>query len=134
MNDFLSKPFSTLQLLQKLQQWLIQVNSTPAYYDVDLQEPEPVASDDFEQQIIEQIDQLIAETEKAFSAQDLSASKSSIEQFKQLGDKAGYHKLALLLQDLESAVVKGKYFSAVKQWKPIIDAFEEIRMAHDSIR
>jgi len=37
------------------------------------------------------------------------------------------HKLILLLGDLEKMAATGQYFKAVKQWKPIIDAVDEIK-------
>ncbi len=125
MNDFLSKPFSTVQLLQKVRQWLGRTRQTPA--SIIVEDDNTVGEDVTTNKIVMQIEELIEEIEKTFSAQDLIASKPPIEQFKQLSEQAGFHKLALLLNDLEAAVVKGKYFSAVKQWKPIIDAVEEIR-------
>jgi signal transduction histidine kinase/CheY-like chemotaxis protein len=124
MNDFLSKPFSTQQLLQKVRQWLlVQVSQSPVLNDVErFVEDEPT-----ENKAFEQMEALIGDIEKSFSSQDLNASQKLIKQFKQMCEQASYHKLALLLHDLEVTVTKGKYFSAVKQWKPIIDAFEEIR-------
>ena len=129
MNDFLSKPFSTTQLLQKVRYWLLQINQSHSAYFVDIEKTGEDDRQDRNRKLFEQMEALIAAIEKAFSAQDLNASKKPVEQFKVLSEKAGYHKLALLLNDLEATVVKGKYFSAVKQWKPIIDAFEEIRQA-----
>lgn len=133
MNDFLSKPFSKVQLLKKVEQWLLtpisdnQTQNTRAHLPPrPVSSAEPVSTNDNSAPLI-QIETLINQIEKALADQDMTEIERASQQFKEIAVKYKLHKLVLLLDDLEKMAAHGKYFKAVKQWKPIIDAVEDIK-------
>ncbi len=133
MNDFLSKPFSRVQLLKKVEHWLLTPiidnktqNTIEQMPQHSLSTVEPVSTHD-NRALLAQIEALINQIEKALASQDMAEIECATQQFKAIAVKYKLHKLVLLLDDLEKMVAQGKYFKAVKQWKPIIDAVDEIK-------